>query len=260
MPSFYDPGADAGEASEALRGLAHASRVFEHPQDMYGVLGDLLSGVRSLRQVLDQLAAAHVSNRPRAFDDDGDHAVGWRDALAAADELHQTATLIDQAEDRLNVAMSAAGRIAWHTEPATEPVAAQRWVSVVFLQGQEADEVLDMIDTDGVDAAMGHLKNWDHGQETTAAALEDGHVYDLPPTGPLEREVRYGDYQMTYSHPFGHVALYRRHVIDPGDVLDDTPTAPASAPPERRLRATPASAWFDRLGAATARSSRELGL
>ena len=55
MPTFYDPGADAGEASEALRGLAHASRNFENPQDLYGVLGDLLSGVRSLRQVLDQL-------------------------------------------------------------------------------------------------------------------------------------------------------------------------------------------------------------
>lgn len=60
MPTFFDPVADAGEASEALRGLAHASREFEHPQDMYGVLGDLLSGVRSLRQVLDQLATAHA--------------------------------------------------------------------------------------------------------------------------------------------------------------------------------------------------------
>ena len=76
MPTFYDPGADAGEASEALRGLAHASRNFENPQELYGVLGDLLSGVRSLRQVLDQLATAHISNRARAFDDHGDHAVG----------------------------------------------------------------------------------------------------------------------------------------------------------------------------------------
>ncbi len=34
MPTFYDPGADAGEASEALRGLAHATRTFENPQDL----------------------------------------------------------------------------------------------------------------------------------------------------------------------------------------------------------------------------------
>lgn len=48
MPTFYDPGADAGEASEALRGLAHATRTFENPQELYSVLGDLLSSVRSL--------------------------------------------------------------------------------------------------------------------------------------------------------------------------------------------------------------------
>lgn len=40
MPTFYDPGAVAGEASDALRGLAHATRTFENPQDLYGVLGD----------------------------------------------------------------------------------------------------------------------------------------------------------------------------------------------------------------------------
>ena len=56
MPTFNSPTADAAEASEALRGLAHASRVLENPADTYPVLGDLLAGVRSLRQVLDQLA------------------------------------------------------------------------------------------------------------------------------------------------------------------------------------------------------------
>lgn len=127
MPTFYDPGADAGEASEALRALAYESRRFEHPQDMYGVVGDLLSGVRSLRQLLDQIATAHASNRSLAFDDSGDHSPGSRDALAAADELHQAATFIDQAEERLNSAMSAAGRIVWHAEPSANPIPFQRW-------------------------------------------------------------------------------------------------------------------------------------
>jgi hypothetical protein len=36
MPTFQNPTADAAEASEALRGLAHASRVFEDPADTYG--------------------------------------------------------------------------------------------------------------------------------------------------------------------------------------------------------------------------------
>lgn len=256
MPTFYDPGADAGEASEALRGLAHATRAIEHPQDMYQVLGDLLSGVRSLRQVLDQLATAHASNRPLAFDD---HATGSADALAAADELHQAAILIDQAEDRLNAGMSAAGRIAWHTEPVAEHVPVRRWVSVVFLQGEEADEVLDLIEGDGVDAALTHLKNWDYGEETTDAAMENGHVYDLPPAGMLDREVRDGDYQMTYSHSFGHVGLYRLHTIEPGDVLDDEPRRPAIARADE-TRSVPAGSWFEHPGVAAVKQARGLGL
>lgn len=58
MPTFYDPGADAGEASDALRGLAHASITFEHPRDLYGVLGDMLSSARSMQQGLGQLVRA----------------------------------------------------------------------------------------------------------------------------------------------------------------------------------------------------------
>jgi hypothetical protein len=58
-----NPLADAAEASAALRGLAHATRTFESPADTHPVIGDLLAGVRSLRQVLDQLAAAHISAR-----------------------------------------------------------------------------------------------------------------------------------------------------------------------------------------------------
>jgi len=49
MPTFFDSAADAAEASEALRGLAHASRTFDQPAQMYGVIGDLCSGMRSLR-------------------------------------------------------------------------------------------------------------------------------------------------------------------------------------------------------------------
>ena len=54
MPTFFDSTADAAEASEALRGLAHASRGFDQPAEMYGVIGDLSSGMRSLRQALDR--------------------------------------------------------------------------------------------------------------------------------------------------------------------------------------------------------------
>ena len=257
MPTFYDPGADAGEASEALRGLAHATRNFENPQDLYGVLGDLLSGIRSLRQVLDQLATAHVNNRSRAFDDHGNHAVGSTDALAAADELHQAATFIDQAEERLNAAASAASRVASHDAPATDNTPVARWVNVAFMQGEEADEVLDMIDADGPAAGLDHLKSWDFGDETTSAAMENGYVYDEPPSGPLEHELREGDYHLAYSHSFDHVALYRRHTVSREDGLPNESRGLHTDPVARRQQRSP---WFEPANITALKQQRGLGL
>lgn len=229
MPTYHDPLADAAEASEALRALAHASRVFDNPADTYSVLGDLLSGVRSLRQVLDQLGSAHLAHRGRAHDDDGDHAIGAAEALAAADDLHHAGTLLDGVEERVNTAMTHSGRIAWHApaqeldREAVSTEAPRRWISVVFLQGSEADEVLDLIDRDGPDAAIEHLRNWDYGEETTDAALENGYVYDEPPTGQLDRTVIDGDYTLTYNPFMGHVNLLRSHPAAMSDPdLDET--------------------------------------
>lgn len=223
MPIFTDPSLDAAEASEALRGLAHATIRVEQLSEMYGVLGDLLAGARSLRQVLDQLATAHITGQHRAFNDDGDPTAGAKDALAAADELHQAATLIDAAHDRLDAAMSAAGRIAWHDEPATT----HRWVSVVFLQGEEADQVLDLIQRDGTTAGIEHLKQWDYGQGTTDAALANGYVYDTPPVGTFDRTVTEGEYTLSYEPALGHVSLYRAYDVPPDPDLTDPAPAPA---------------------------------
>uniref|UniRef100_UPI0037CB1D23 hypothetical protein n=1 Tax=Nesterenkonia ebinurensis TaxID=2608252 RepID=UPI0037CB1D23 len=351
MPTFHDPLADAAEASEALRGLAHASRVFDNPADTYTVFGDLIAGLRSLRQVLDQLANTHLAARDRAFDDDGSPVAGAAEALAAADELHQAGTLLDQAHDRLAASFTHSGRIAWHTQPTpeqtavrdritarldgdpatttaqvgtltlavwpdapvgehqryayritnttgqavegrdlftgagtpvkpdralrdlagylsaaaetqqyafyhpgsapdhaglfptwvaeaahantdaltdlsehrpSEPAAGRRWLNVVFLQGDEADQVLDVIDREGTDAAIEHLKGWDYGDETTDAALENGYVYDEPPTGALDRIVTAADYTLTYAHAHGHVALLRAYDVPPDPALEDT--------------------------------------
>lgn len=224
MPTFTDPTTDAAEASEALRGLAHATIRIEQPAQMYPVLGDLLAGARSLRQVLDQLASAHANGQPRAFDDHGDAAIGAKDALAAADELHQAATLIDAAHDRLDAAMNAAGRIAWHPEPET----ARRWVNVVFLDGEEADRVLDLIQRDGTTAGIEHLKQWDYGEETTDAALANGYVYDTPPVGKLDRTATEGDYTLTYNPFLSNVSLLRTH---------EAPPDPALAEPARAVAA-----------------------
>jgi hypothetical protein len=53
-----------------------------------------------------------------------------------------------------------------------------RWISVVFLQGQEARYLLSMIELRGAPAAIEYLRNWDHGKWATDAALTDAYVYD----------------------------------------------------------------------------------
>lgn len=236
MPTFQNPTADAAEASEALRGLAHATREFEDPADTYPVLGDLLAGVRSLRQVLDQLATAHVTNRVRAYDDAGDQNSGATYALAATAELQQAAALLDGVHDRVNAAMAASGRIAWRPEP--EPASqSSRWVSVVFLQGQDADEALTIIDRHGTNTAIEHLAGFDMGEETTQAALINGYVYDEPPTGPLDRVVEEGGYALTYNHDHGHVSLLRTH--PEAQDLETPPAITRTAPPSRARRTAP---------------------
>ncbi len=399
MPTFDNPVEDAMEASAALRGLAHATRTFEDPAETYPVLGELLAGVRSLRQVLDQLAATHIAPRARAYDDAGNQAAGAASALAAADELHQAGTLLDSVEARLDAASQHSGRIAWHPAPgpidaeagrtsvqagalmltvwpdeplgehqryvyliehrdsgqsiqgrdlftgAGAPVSPERalrdlaaylsaagdahqhatnsgtayegafdewtaeaarqnvdalseladhgpqppapavgeaagvrWVSVVFLQGSEADEVLDLIDREGTDAAIEHLAGFDYGEETVQDALENGYVYDEPPAGVLDKVATRDVYTLTYSPFLGHVSLLREHgaLPDPALLGIDTPTpAPNAVPSAVSVRgpahaasrlARPASReqstgdWFTRRAGATSVQGRGLAL
>lgn len=233
MPTFQNPTSDAAEASEALRGLAHATRVFEDPADTYAVLGDVLAGVRSLRQVLDQLATVHVRNQVRAYDDAGNQGAGASHALTAAADLRQAAVLLDGVHDQVDAAMGVSGRIAWRPAPST-PAPPARWVGIVFLQGQDADEVLAIIDRDGTDAAIEHLAGFDTGEETTQAALVNGYVYDEPPTGPLDRVIEQGGYVLTYNHDHGHVSLLRTHLE--ARELDVPPAVTRPVPPARARR------------------------
>jgi hypothetical protein len=263
MPTFHDPILDGAEASAALRGLAHATRDIPHPAETYAVLGDLLGGVRSLRQVLDQLAATHLRFRAVAHDDAGNQAAGATAALAAADELHQAGTLLDAVHDRLDSAMSHSGRIAWHeAPPQTEEPPARRWVSVVFLEGSEADEVLDLITHAGTDAAIEHLAGFDYGEETTQAALVNGYVYDDPPRGALDRAATKDVYTLTYNPFLGHVSLLRQHdaLPDPALLDIDTPTPRQSPPATRPARQGESTDWFARPPGAAASAGRGLAL
>lgn len=246
MPTFDNPLSDAAEASEALRGLAHATRTLDNPADTYAVIGDLLSGVRSLRQVFDQLATIHLTHRDRAFNDVGDHETGAGDALAASDELHHAGSLLDAAIDRLDAASQASGRIAWHpTHQVVESV--QRYVSVVFLQGDEADRVLDQIDADGITAGIRYLQRWDYGNETTDTALAHGHVYDTVPTGALDWTAEHGDHVLVANPHLGQVSLLRKTLLDTDAINEidgvDADMAPArpDGPPARHAPSVPSA-------------------
>lgn len=66
MPTLNDPTADASEAEQALRGLAHATRRIEDPSQIYGVLGSLSRATASLSQALHQLGSYHDNHGARA--------------------------------------------------------------------------------------------------------------------------------------------------------------------------------------------------
>lgn len=268
MPTFNDPSADAEEARQAVRGLAHASQRIEDPDVLYGVVGELLGTARSLEQSLIQLSGACLTHQARAAHDDGDRNLGAADAWAAADALAQAARHVSGAETFLDQASGHLGRIAWQPP-------ARQWVTVVFLQGEEADRVLDLIDRDGPEAAIEHLRGFDYGEETTSAALVNGHVYDELPTGMTEQHATDDMYALVYSRAFGNVALYREH-----DPTSET-TTPASETPgmsgagpaqdaataedarraleERRDRVRGDGSWFTPDRIAEIKRNRELG-
>ena len=263
MPTFTDPARDANEAYEALRGLAHASRTFEDPSETYAVIADLLGGMRAMRQVLDQLANVHLSRQHQVTDDTRDPAAGAAAVLAAADELHHAGRLIDQADDRLSAAFTHSGRIVWSPQDRL----VERWVGVVFLQGEEADRVIDLIDAQGVEAGIDRLAQWDYGTETTDTAMVNGDVHDSAPVYAGDRQAETGDYAMTYNPQAGHVSLYRRHLIRAEDAIE--PPAESHVPARRsapgretttRRSAARDGGWFEHPGVAAVKHSRGLSL
>lgn len=149
--------------------------------------------------------------------DSGDREAGSQLTFEAAAALHEAAAHIGQADTVLDRASNRAGQIAWRPE---EPQ--NRWVSVVFLQGSEAEPVMEIIDRQGPDAAIAYLAAWDYGEETVSAAMENGYVYETAPQTPADRLVTDGDYALTFSPDLGYVGLSRRIDAPEPDPVNDT--------------------------------------
>ncbi|MDJ0378449.1 hypothetical protein [Cryobacterium sp. PH31-L1] len=112
-----------------------------------------------------------------------------------------------------------------------------RWISVVFLQGAEADAVLALIDRSGASAAFNYLQPRDLGEATTNAALENGYVYDRIPAGRTDHIIEHdgSPYALTYSRTYRYVSLLRWHPLEsevvparPAPRRDDIWAAPRS--------------------------------
>lgn len=250
MPRFEDSAAEAAKASEALRALTHSTRNVENPSELHNVLGDALNSVRSLRQTLDQVARAYETHRARAGDDNGDITAGARFIFTASSELHDAAQLLDGVEAGLNVASHASRQITWQPAEASTP----RYISVVFLQGEDADRALQMMDELGHVDAIDHLSGWDYGEETTQAALSNGYVYDAPPVAQLDRVVSSGEYTLIANPSYRYVSLLRMYHATPDP--SDAP-APAEPPPPSRLPSDSPDllvSYSSRASAAVARS------
>lgn len=111
-------------------------------------------------------------------------------------------------------------------ERLTAPVTC--WISVAFLQGDDADHVLAIIEHDGEAAAMAHLHSLDHGDETTDAALSNGYVYDRIPAGSTDRTIEDtgSAYAVTYNAQYRYVSLLRRYLRESESEFESTPRAP----------------------------------
>lgn len=71
--------------------------------------------------------------------------------------------------------------------------------SIVFMQGEEADEPLKILEEQGEEAALEFLKQWDYG--------EGGETYNENPAGADDDEYRSGNYIMSYNTRIGTIGL-----------------------------------------------------
>src|SRR5699024_11560334 len=110
---------------------------------------------------------------------------------------------------------------------------AHRWWSIVSLPGGDAEDILDLIDRDGPDAAITHLSGYDYGAETTDVELSNGHVYERIPTSGRDQMAADGDYRMTYNPAARHVVLYRQHTFAAEDRVDRPAPTFEQTPPGR---------------------------
>jgi len=74
-----------------------------------------------------------------------------------------------------------------------------KYEEVVFMQGQEADQPLSILEKDGVDAALEHLKQW-HFLGSHMGSSQSGH-------GGSDQTYEKDDYIMSWNVPLNYIGL-----------------------------------------------------
>lgn len=116
MPTFENPAADADEAQQSLRGLAHATRSINDPNDIYPTLGSLSRAATSMSQSLHQLASFHDGPSRKTGWAPEDSAGSRSAAYRVSWELHRAGEMLRQVAETIDHAHEAEAILAYHRE------------------------------------------------------------------------------------------------------------------------------------------------
>lgn len=201
-----NPRGSAKDAIEALKLVSESLPNMIDPQDIAPILTELVALSRTAGEVAAKLAGTLSTHHGTATDKAGDPRAGRHLAADATDQAQLASSLIERAGDALEVGAEAAREIAWPRPDGQ----AGHWVNIVFLQGEEAFELIDRIPSSGTDSIIQHLAGYDSGTDTVDEALENGYVYDRPPASFHDLTAAHDVYLLRYNPFQGYLGLYRQ--------------------------------------------------
>lgn len=76
-----------------------------------------------------------------------------------------------------------------------------KYARIVFMQGEEAEEPLRILDEDGTKAAIDYLAQWDNGDED---------VHSSSSAGTSDTVIAKGRYVLSFNRYIGYIGLERK--------------------------------------------------
>ena len=117
---------------------------------------------------------------------------------------------------------------------------AQKYYEIVFLQGDEAKEPLQILDDKGEAKAIDYLSDWDYGAEMEHTKIE-------APWGPDDDNFEKDDYILSYNTKLGYIGLVRKAKPDEKPETNKEPEVPETTETPETPEA-PAESFIDATG------------